>query len=326
MALCAYPINLEKVGGIVPCGQCNPCRQNRRRQKTARLVLEASQHEHILFVTLTYEDVFLPREYHCPNTDLSYGSSGGVLDPSGLKNFIKRLRRKAAPLKLRFFACGEYGEEKARPHYHLVIFGLPYEKKEYIYQSWTDPVSGYMLCDPKFLDIQVPQNNHDVAQYVCSYVMKKMTKPDDPRLKGRTPEFFRQSKGIGLPAVEGFRNSFKGLSGRAYIEREGDIARSFKIDGKSYPIDRYMRQKILSGLPEKTEKEIKENGQTRYQEEMQALRARAVKNKKIPWALKFGNIKQREYALEMQFALEKEQELLNNAARQQLFNNRKTSL
>ena len=59
---------------------------------------------------------------------------------------------------------------------------------------------------------------------------------------------------------------------------------------------------------------------------MQALRARAVKNKKIPWALKFGNKKQMEYALEMQFALEKEQELLNNAARQQLFNNRKTSL
>ena len=48
MVLCAYPINLEKVGGIVPCGQCNPCRQNRRRQKTGRLVLEASQHEHSL--------------------------------------------------------------------------------------------------------------------------------------------------------------------------------------------------------------------------------------------------------------------------------------
>lgn len=93
----------------LPCGQCIGCRLERSRQWAIRCVHEASLHKTNSFVTLTYSDEHLP--------------SNGSLRYPDVQLFLKRLRKLLAPAKVRFFCCGEYGDETFRPHYHLCLFG-----------------------------------------------------------------------------------------------------------------------------------------------------------------------------------------------------------
>ena len=94
---------------VVPCGKCLGCRKAHARQWAIRLVHEAQLHPtSAWFVTLTYDDGSLP--------------DNGSLDPRDLQLFLKKLRRKHRR-KLRYYACGEYGDASDRPHYHLVLYG-----------------------------------------------------------------------------------------------------------------------------------------------------------------------------------------------------------
>lgn len=71
------------------CGQCNPCRINRRRLWTHRIMLESLKHGDSSFVTLTYET--LP--------------SDGSLVPKDLQNFMKYLRMRVSPKKTPLLWC-----------------------------------------------------------------------------------------------------------------------------------------------------------------------------------------------------------------------------
>ena len=48
--------------------------------------------------------------------------------------FMKRLRKKYSDDRIRFYACGEYGSETFRPHYHAILFGLHLDDLE-LYKS-----------------------------------------------------------------------------------------------------------------------------------------------------------------------------------------------
>lgn len=316
--LCKYPLNLEKAGGIVRCGRCHHCRIDKRRKKTTRLLLESKQHEDILFITLTYSDEFLPREIFNADGEVLYENKNGCLDKRAIQLFFKRLRKRVQPRKLRFFAVGEYGEKKGRPHYHIILFGLPYSSRADIYRSWCDPVTGRIMCDPDRIDVQVPRNNWDVSQYACAYIVKKMTREDDPRLSGRPPEFFLSSKGIGSLSVEQLAQALSNKSAQSYIELVGDIPRYFVHNGKKLPIDRYMRGKLIDAL--QITEMAKKTGTEKYQSEMFALRERAQANTQIPrhWrdALKSiqPNAQEKRYAswaLEKQFLYDHSQEMLS---------------
>lgn len=104
----------------VPCGVCIGCRKRRAREWAVRSMHEASFHEHNSFVTLTYDDANLPY--------------GGDLSPPDLQKFLKRVRtalvdRRPGLLgdRMRFLACGEYGEAGDRPHYHALLFGVGFD-------------------------------------------------------------------------------------------------------------------------------------------------------------------------------------------------------
>lgn len=111
-----------------PCGKCLICLYKRSQAWIMRLKATADvQKSQSYFITLTYNDD------NCPtyiSTDT--GLVSNVLDKSDLRNFIKRLRRnlqlfygKEACKGIKYFAIGEYGSNTYRPHYHLLIFGLP---------------------------------------------------------------------------------------------------------------------------------------------------------------------------------------------------------
>lgn len=153
----------------LPCGQCIGCRLEKSRQWAMRCVHEAHLHKENVFVTLTYDDKHLPR--------------GGSLVKEHLQKFMKRLRfhaDKYGNKRVRFYACGEYGETTFRPHYHAILFGTDfYDKKQY---RPGDGDKQSALYTSKALEFLWPfgQNmigdvTFDSAAYVARYVMKKQT-------------------------------------------------------------------------------------------------------------------------------------------------------
>lgn len=145
---------------MVPCGSCVGCRAARAADWALRCVHEAQVHERNSFITLTYAKV----------------PSGGGLVIEDLQRFFKRLRKRLEPARVRYFACGEYGEENERPHYHACVFGhgfddrfLQVREKPPLYRSsllesvWTEGHSS------------VGELTYESAAYVARYVMKKLT-------------------------------------------------------------------------------------------------------------------------------------------------------
>lgn len=315
MSACAYPVYRQNVGGLTSCGQCRQCRLNRRRQKTTRVVLESKKHEHCLFITLTYSNPWLPTLITDKSGDILWKNPGGVLVKSDIQNFMKRVRRVLPPRSIRFWCVGEYGDKNWRPHFHLIIWGLPYDKRHIIYDAWSDPITGHAYCDPNRLDVQVPRDNWDIGSYCSSYVMKKMTNPKDTRLNGRSPEFFTSSKGIGLSFVQDYVVAMLNGSAQAYIEMHGDIPRTILIDGKKMPLDRYMRGKIIDALQIK---DIATNtAQANFAQEMRDMLTAAKADPSIPktW---FLDVRKIPWALEKFAENSREQSLLNLERKQNL--------
>lgn len=222
--------------GIVEfgCGQCLPCRINRRRMWTARLVLEATQHQHSAFLTLTYNDENLPE--------------GGTLVPRHLQLYLKRLRRSLTTQKLRYYAVGEYGERTFRPHYHVVLFGAPLAL-DHIPDMRKDCVCA--ICKPWIRGrVHIGDVTPDSAAYTVSYTLKKMTKVDDARLQGRHPEFARMSlrPGIGAGAVVPLSAALTSRGASAYVAQWKDVPPDVRFNGSVYPIGRYLKEKVRVGV------------------------------------------------------------------------------
>lgn len=208
--LCSNPFRTPV--GEFGCAQCMPCRINRRRMWAARIVLESMSHVHSCFVTLTYE------------------SDPWSLVPRDWVLFMKRLR-KAKKSRVRFFAVGEYGDQTFRPHYHAALFGVSLVEHELVADAWGH---GY---------VHLGELTADSAQYIAGYVTKKMTSSDDPRLEGRCPEFARMSlrPGIGHGACMGIARNLMTLGGSAALARLGDVPGQVRIQGRMFPMGRYLR-------------------------------------------------------------------------------------
>ena len=129
---------------------------------------EAKMHEENSFITLTYSDQNLPEN--------------NSLHKKDVKDFLKRLRDHLRyhhnGKKIRYFMCGEYGENFGRPHYHIILFGHDWDDKKYkftsdsrsrVYTSETlDKIWGKGLTSTGNVTFES-------AAYVARYVMKKVT-------------------------------------------------------------------------------------------------------------------------------------------------------
>ncbi len=228
------------------CGQCMPCRINKRREWVTRIELEAATHRENLMVTLTYNDESYPID--------------GNLNPRHLALFLKRLRKRLEPYRFRFFGVGEYGTRSGRAHYHLVLFGLGDSAAPFVVQSWP---FGFVQCGPLLAG---------GANYVAGYVTKKLTRAGARGLGDRHPEFVRMSLGIGKPAVQELARALSDQVGRDYLSREGDVPSSLRIGPKLKPIGRYLRQKLRDELGVVKDPYKPSKRQVEYQAELQALR------------------------------------------------------
>jgi hypothetical protein len=264
--LCKKPFYKDNIP--YGCGQCLPCRVNKRRLWTHRIMLEEKLHKNNCFLTLTYSDDKIP--LHICDDNVVRGN----LNPDHVKNFIKRLRKKVDPIKLRYVAVGEYGDQTNRPHYHIALFGYPNcafgiprvttrnpckcPQCTEVRETWKDTQDNM-----SYGHTYNGQLNKDSAQYVAGYVTKKLTNPKDKKtaefLKGRHPEFARMSNrpGIAAPAMEELAKALKGKYGYLAMQ-EGDVPNILKTDGKIMPLGRYLKEKIREklGNEKETPKEI----------------------------------------------------------------------
>lgn len=231
-----------------------------------RQYLESLCHEENSFITLTYDEKNLPE--------------GHNLEQDVVSRTIRRIRREIAPVRIRYFYVGEYGEQTYRPHYHISLFGL----------------SGHSICEvqsgsggtvgARFADIvqnawgrgfvKVDEFNELTAQYVAGYVIKKLTNFGDPRLDGRIPEFARMSRrpGIGAEAMVTIAKSLvESGHGLALIKDTGDVPRELRIGRRRIPLSRYLLRKLREavGFSPSQIAEIKMRGAYESSVEMLAL-------------------------------------------------------
>lgn len=149
----------------LPCGQCIGCRLERSRQWALRCMHEASLYSDSCFVTFSYSEAHLPKDFS--------------LSKRHFQLFMKRLRKKFR--SVRFFHCGEYGEDTKRPHYHALLFNVHFSDRVFLkangrgdrlYTSETlDRLWGLGSC-------WIGAVTFESAAYVARYVTKKVTGAD----------------------------------------------------------------------------------------------------------------------------------------------------
>ena len=201
-----------------PCGQCLPCRINKRRIWTARMVLESYCHPYSVFVTLTYDDDHLPDDRQLSKRDAQL--------------FLKRLRKAVEPLRIRYYLCGEYGPQTHRPHYHAIIFGLSPAHGQIINNCWC---KGFCVVGDDCNDLTI--------QYVAGYVTKKITKKDD----GNCPEFALMSRkpAIGVPFLPYFHKVLGDPFYAGLFDADcGGVPVQIRIGGRAYPLGRTLRNRL----------------------------------------------------------------------------------
>lgn len=167
----------------MPCGRCRACRLGKARQWAVRCLHEAKQYEKNCFVTLTYNNENLP--------------PGRCLVFRHFQLFMKRLRKEYGP-NIKYYHCGEYGEQNLRPHYHACLFNMDFEDKK----LWSVRDDVKLYTSEKLEKIWnmghciIGEVTFESAAYVARYIMKKWYGPQSLR-SGRPGEYATMSKGIG---------------------------------------------------------------------------------------------------------------------------------
>lgn len=203
-----------------------PCRINRQRLWTIRLVLEASQHQvPSLFATLTISDKFFPED--------------GSVSVYEAQLFLKAVRRLNGPF--RYFLVGEYGSRTWRPHYHAALFGV--RDRRCVAEAWGE--TGH---------VRVSEIGVESARYLAGYTCKKLTDSRDSRLCGRRPEFARMSlkPGIGAFAADRIGAFYSSRTGASVLAGAGDVSTVVRQGQQMWPLGRYLAARVrsISGMDE----------------------------------------------------------------------------
>lgn len=206
-------VNVEEIS--LPCGKCVECLTSYSNQWASRCMLEASLYTSNCMITLTYADA----PYSVSKRDLQL--------------FIKRLRKHVEPLRIRYFACGEYGKKGGRAHYHIIVFGWRPSDLEVFFTR--DKHNVYKSAEVSklwsFGFISVEDVTLDSARYCAKYLQKLQDLPP-----GKLLPFTLMSlkPGIGFGA----------------FNPDWLVTDKMYISGRTYSIPRYYRRKFYGDFSE----------------------------------------------------------------------------
>lgn len=216
------------IGGAlitVACGKCMDCRLALAREWSLRIMHETKMSGPSSFVTLTYDDAHLPHDYGLHYRDFQL--------------FMHKLRKRIRGAG-RFVACGEYGEQFGRPHFHAILFNCEFSDQEFY-----KVIDGNKLYTSSTLS-ELWSNGHcsvgavtlDSAGYVARYTTKKVTgdlaamayewTSPDGEVFDREPPMLKCSlkPGIGYSWFERYRSDCFPCDYLVY-------------DGRRFPVPRY---------------------------------------------------------------------------------------
>lgn len=203
---CFEPVKAH--GSLVACAYCPGCRSRRSATWAVRLEDEEKQYDRSSFLTLTIRDL-PPSEFLCFDRPVPWAVSRRYL-----QLFFKRLRRSGARFK--YYAIGEYGENFARGHYHVLCFGLDASDRVAIETAWPYGTVDIGRVEPASI------------RYVTGYVMKAplgRLRLHEER-EGNCPPFSVMSHRLGLKGA---------IARRHTITTQGVI----RIGSKAVPPPRY---------------------------------------------------------------------------------------
>ena len=229
----------------VACRQCWRCRANRVNDYVARCMAEASTSQASLCLTLTY----------APRADLA----DKIITPEHFQKFIRSLRDDHH--LVRYLVCGEYGELRARAHFHCVLFfkhGSPLpqipHKENHTYKHWPH---GHVYADW--------DQDEKAIRYVCKYLLDFMPDRHWFSLSKKPPlgDQFLEQKARQAAALRVFPNSWNwlppgGRQDRNYlltgVSRREYLAKIKKYSAEFQTLDRSrLNEWVLKAL-EKLEK------------------------------------------------------------------------
>jgi len=238
-----------------------------------RLHVESTEHTEACFITLTYDEENLPDDYS--------------LQPVDLQRFIKRLRKRISPCRIRYYSVGEYGGQFGRPHYHLIVYGYNFPDRSIHIDRGHYTIDNSRIlssCWPHgFCTVQ----NYDAAAaaYCAKYAVKKITgekaqdyyrkvDPETGEIYQLVPEFARMSTKPGI--------------GYNWLKKyHGDIyPKGYVTDGKGnkVPPPEYFNKLFQKWFPEEFEEIRNQKRQEVFDRYENPETERAIAREKIQTA------------------------------------------
>lgn len=191
---------------------------------------ESQMWERNSFLTLTYDDKNLPKDKSINKRALQlfikrlrkhlYNKVFDVIESKeeliknlSLAEFTTYYENCIKAVRIRYYACGEYGDDKlyhfrnkyggdlGRPHYHAIMFNYWPEDTEHYKNSEGYPIYKSESLNKlwKHGEVFVGTVTFDSAQYVAKYITKKITgQMEQERYQGKEPEFSIMSRKPGI--------------------------------------------------------------------------------------------------------------------------------
>lgn len=247
---------------LLPCGDCIECRKNKALDWSSRALMEMQSYSpsEVHFVTLTYSDENLPFVH--TSYELGYEFEDDLeelpdqlptLSIRDVQLFFKRLRKRWPDSDIRYMVCGEYGPTTARPHYHMILYGVPLtdlkpwrrgEKNDLIYRS-QEIENVWPLGH-----VEIGRVTSKSVGYVAGYVSKKLS-------DGPVKEFLTRFPQLTKPFI---RASKRPALGRRWYEenKEGLYSLDRYISTEEGPLKvklpRYFDRLFADEFPDEWEK------------------------------------------------------------------------
>lgn len=206
-----------EIGMYSNCGHCDECIADKSNNWVVRNYFESLSYQQKCFITLTYD------KEHNPI----------ILHRKDLTNFIKRLRYYLSKdnIKIRYYACGEYGTLHGRPHYHVIIYGWTPSDNEYFGISGRSNI----LFDSAFIKkiwgmgrITVQPFHQSEIAYISLYTtnkekIRKTMVAKREKLKSYYEELYNHAKGKPSKQKQ-FTNRINELKSSVESEKQKYIA------------------------------------------------------------------------------------------------------
>lgn len=227
---------------------------------------EAQLHKRTSFITLTYNNKYLPtasprrvEDYAAACSAIAHGlplltredahardaharlkdEDAASLSKSDLRAFTKRLNeaaRRRFGEGIKYYACGEYGENTNRPHYHIAVYGEDFSDDRI---HWKRAQSGHDLYRSSRLARLWPWGHADIgeltfesAAYIARYIMKKIT---GTKAEDHYKRVDREGKEYWLAPEFNVMSRRPGIGKEWFLKHNRDVYPSDNVIARGHP-------------------------------------------------------------------------------------------